>query len=295
MVYIIYSVFLYAMMDQKLGRGLSAIFGENGSTTKSELPVTFVDVESIIVNSDQPRKHFDEDKLRELSESIAKHGILQPLTVRKNGDLYDLLAGERRLRAAKMAGLDKVPVYILECTDKDVLMISLLENIQRDDLNPIEEAIAFKNLIQDYKCTQEELSEIVCKSRSYISNSMRMLLLPEVVQKMVQDGKLSAGHAKLLINLENAEEYAEIAVKNNMSVRALEKYIQDINAKSGTPIERSIDPDQEVLENDISIALGLKTKLKITKNGGIVSIYCKNCEELERLTKRLTEIEKIAG
>ncbi len=283
------------MMDQKLGRGLSAIFGENGSTTKSELPVTFVDVESIIVNSDQPRKHFDEDKLRELSESIAKHGILQPLTVRKNGDLYDLLAGERRLRAAKMAGLDKVPVYILECTDKDVLMISLLENIQRDDLNPIEEAIAFKNLIQDYKCTQEELSEIVCKSRSYISNSMRMLLLPEVVQKMVQDGKLSAGHAKLLINLENAEEYAEIAVKNNMSVRALEKYIQDINAKSGTPIERSIDPDQEVLENDISIALGLKTKLKITKNGGIVSIYCKNCEELERLTKRLTEIEKIAG
>ena len=282
-------------MDQKLGRGLSAIFGENGSTTKSELPVTFVDVESIIVNSDQPRKHFDEDKLRELSESIAKHGILQPLTVRKNGDLYDLLAGERRLRAAKMAGLDKVPVYILECTDKDVLMISLLENIQRDDLNPIEEAIAFKNLIQDYKCTQEELSEIVCKSRSYISNSMRMLLLPEVVQKMVQDGKLSAGHAKLLINLENAEEYAEIAVKNNMSVRALEKYIQDINAKSGTPIERSIDPDQEVLENDISIALGLKTKLKITKNGGIVSIYCKNCEELERLTKRLTEIEKIAG
>lgn len=283
------------MMDQKLGRGLSAIFGENGSTTKSELPVTFVDVESIIVNSDQPRKHFDEDKLRELSESIAKHGILQPLTVRKNGDLYDLLAGERRLRAAKMAGLDKVPVYILECTDKDVLMISLLENIQRDDINPIEEAIAFKNLIQDYKCTQEELSEIVCKSRSYISNSMRMLLLPEVVQKMVQDGKLSAGHAKLLINLENAEEYAEIAVKNNMSVRALEKYIQDINAKSGTPIERSIDPDQEVLENDISIALGLKTKLKITKNGGIVSIYCKNCEELERLTKRLTEIEKIAG
>ena len=282
-------------MDQKLGRGLSAIFGENGSTTKSELPVTFVDVESIIVNSDQPRKHFDEDKLRELSESIAKHGILQPLTVRKNGDLYDLLAGERRLRAAKMAGLDKVPVYILECTDKDVLMISLLENIQRDDINPIEEAIAFKNLIQDYKCTQEELSEIVCKSRSYISNSMRMLLLPEVVQKMVQDGKLSAGHAKLLINLENAEEYAEIAVKNNMSVRALEKYIQDINAKSGTPIERSIDPDQEVLENDISIALGLKTKLKITKNGGIVSIYCKNCEELERLTKRLTEIEKIAG
>ena len=279
------------MIDQKLGRGLSAIFGENNNTIKSDLPITFVDIESVIVNADQPRKYFDDEKLKELSESIAKHGILQPLTVRKNGDLYDLLAGERRLRAAKMAGISQVPVYILECSDKDVLMISVLENIQRDDLNPIEEAIAFKNLINDYECTQDELSSIVCKSRSYISNSMRMLLLPESVQNMVISGKLSSGHAKLLINLENAEEYAEIAVVNRMSVRALEKYIQDANVKTGTPIEKSIDPDQEVIENEISTALGLKTKLKITKSGGIISIYCKNCEELEQLTKKLTALQ----
>jgi ParB family chromosome partitioning protein len=281
-------------MDQKLGRGLSAIFGEEEQQNPQDQNSMNIDINLITTNTKQPRKYFDEEKLKELSESISQHGILQPLAVRQNGNTYELLAGERRLRAAKIAGLNSIPVYVIQNTGDNALTLALVENIQRDNLNAIEEAEAFKKLIEELRCTQENLAFILSKSRSYIANSLRLLNLPDSVKDLVRVGKLSSGHARLLIGLGDAEEVAKAAVANNMSVRTLEQFIKSrktYNKNNETTIEKYEHPDEKEISERISSVLGIRSKLKISNNGGILTIYCRTYEQLESLTQTLLAIE----
>ena len=302
------------MEQQKLGRGLSALFDSNIADNNPKIDDNHPDksdqnqkserkniqktvlIDLIIPNKNQPRIFFDSSKLQELSDSIALHGIIQPLTVRQIGNEYHLLAGERRLRAAKMAGLTEIPVHVINCEDNDVLALSLIENIQRDDLTPIEEAEAMENLISEHNCTQENLAFLICKSRSYISNSLRLLSLPDDVKSLVRAGGLSAGHARCLVGVENSYQIAIKAMTTNMSVRELEELVKINKDKSTpsswTPIKKEEDPDIKELSDRISKALGLKTNLKVTSSGGIVTIRCKSCEELESLTSTLLSINQ---
>ena len=208
-----------------LGKGLSALMTEAQTETGQTAQEQTLPLTSIIPNPNQPRTHFNETELRELSESIEKHGVLQPLLVRHKGDHYEIIAGERRYQASKRAGLDEVPVIIRDVDDQDMLALALIENLQRSDLNPIEEARGYKQLIKTSGMTQEALAQAVSKSRSAITNSLRLLDLPEQVQQMVFDGLLTAGHARaiLAVPFEDARiKLAERVVKEGLSVRATE-------------------------------------------------------------------------
>ena len=292
-------------MEQKLGRGLSALFGsgsdEQNSVTNESRNTSLLDVDLINANKNQPRKFFDDEKILELSDSIKQHGVLQPLAVRRKGNEYEIIAGERRWRAAKLAGVSQVPVHIVECEDKDVMALALIENIQRSDLNPIEEAEAMKTLLANCNCTQEDLSLMVCKSRSYISNSIRLLNLPEKIKELIVSGKLAAGHGKILVGVENAEEIAETAASQAWNVRQLESAMKDIRSgkltcekkeskNNGTPLEVFEDTDVQEIANRISAALNVNAKLKITNKGGVLTLTCGSCESLERLMNNLMSI-----
>ena len=208
-----------------LGKGLSALMTEAQTETGQTAQEQTLPITSIIPNPNQPRTHFNETELRELSESIEKHGVLQPLLVRHKGDHYEIIAGERRYQASKRAGLDEVPVIIRDVDDQDMLALALIENLQRSDLNPIEEARGYKQLIKTSGMTQEALARAVSKSRSAITNSLRLLDLPEQVQQMLFDGLLTAGHARaiLAVPFEDARiKLAERVVKEGLSVRATE-------------------------------------------------------------------------
>ena len=208
-----------------LGKGLSALMTEAQTETGQTAQEQTLPLTSIIPNPNQPRTHFNETELRELSESIEKHGVLQPLLVRHKGDHYEIIAGERRYQASKRAGLDEVPVIIRDVDDQDMLALALIENLQRSDLNPIEEARGYKQLIKTSGMTQEALAQAVSKSRSAITNSLRLLDLPEQVQQMLFDGLLTAGHARaiLAVPFEDARiKLAERVVKEGLSVRATE-------------------------------------------------------------------------
>jgi ParB family chromosome partitioning protein len=284
-------------MDEKLGRGLSAIFGEEEQQQEhkdnSNKGTVDIDINLIVANPKQPRKYFDEEKLKELSESIKQHGILQPIAARQNGNTYELLAGERRLRAAKMAGLKEIPVYVIQSIEDNSFILALVENIQRDNLNSIEEAEAFKKLIEEYRCTQENLAFILSKSRSYIANSLRLLVLPDSVKDLVREEKLSSGHARLLIGNKEAEEIAKAAVEHKMTVRTLEQFIKSkrtYNKDQEASIEKYEHPDEREMSERISSVLGMRSKLKISNNGGILTIYCRTFEQLESLTQTLLSI-----
>lgn len=208
-----------------LGKGLSALMTEAQTETGQTAQEQTLPITSIIPNPNQPRTHFNETELRELSESIEKHGVLQPLLVRHKGDHYEIIAGERRYQASKRAGLDEVPVIIRDVDDQDMLALALIENLQRSDLNPIEEARGYRQLIKTSGMTQEALAKAVSKSRSAITNSLRLLDLPEQVQQMLFDGLLTAGHARaiLAVPFEDARiKLAERVVKEGLSVRATE-------------------------------------------------------------------------
>lgn len=297
--------------NNKLGRGLSALLG--GSSEEKLLNQTQdtsnkIDIDLIIPNQDQPRKYFDDEKIRELSGSISTHGILQPLAVRKKGNVYEIIAGERRWRAAKMAGLKQIPVHVLEVENNDVMALALVENIQRSDLNPIEEAEAIKILITGCNCTQESVGIMLCKSRSYIGNTLKLLSLPARVRELIKNGKLSAGHAKCLIGVQNAEEIAGLAVDEGWNVRQLEGAIRDLKAgvtqkvtveditgrhpeKEETPFESMDDPETADIAARVANALKVNTKLKITKKGGVFTLTCKSCEELELLVEKFLSLK----
>lgn len=250
-------------------------------------------------NPDQPRRHFEEDPLQELSDSIKEFGIIQPIVVTPKNGYYEIIAGERRWRAARMAGLKEVPVIVRNYTDQEIVEISLIENIQRENLNPIEEAKAYQRLIQEFSLKQDEVAERVSKSRTAITNSMRLLKLSDKVQQMVIEDKLSSGHARTLISIEDPEVQYEIACKvfdESLSVRQTEALVKKINSTPKTKKEPET-VDYKFLYTDteerLKEILGSKVSIKAKNNEkGKIEIEYYSSEELDALVDKLKEIQK---
>ena len=258
---------------------------------------SFVKISKVEPNREQPRKSFDEDALQELADSIKQFGILQPLIVKKKDDYYEIVAGERRWRAAKIAGLKEVPVILKEFNEQEIVEISLIENIQRENLNPIEEAVAFKRLMEDFSLKQDEIAERVSKSRTAVTNSMRLLKLDKRVQQMVVDEMISTGHARALLSLENDELQYTVAQKifdEKLSVRETEKLVKSIlNPKKQKKIlEEGEDLVYRNLEEKIKSIVGTKVLIQRKgKNKGKIEIEYYSMEELERLIELFESIK----
>ena len=261
-----------------------------------------ININLIEPNKSQPRKQFDEEALQELSDSIKKYGVLEPLIVTKKSDYYEIIAGERRWRAARLAGLKEIPVVIREYTDKEIMEISLIENIQREDLNPIEEAQAYEALISQYNLKQEEVAERVSKSRSTITNSLRLLKLCEDVRQMVMYNMISTGHARALIPIEDPKlqyETAAIVYDQKLNVRETEAYVKSI--LQAKPEEEKVkkEPDKDLsvfysdIENKLKSILGAKIAIKASNNNkGKIEINYYSQDELDRITEMLYSINK---
>lgn len=250
-----------------------------------------VDINKIAANPYQPRIHFDEDKLKELSDSIKEHGVLQPLVVTKNGDNYELIAGERRLQASKLALLTKVPVIIKDIKDKQKLELAIVENIQRHNLNPMEEAKSFQQLIDEFQMSQEEVAKKMGKSRSVVANKIRLLKLPIEAVKALKDGTITEGHAKAILSIENPEKQRallDLIIKNQWTVRQAENKTKEISVKSHKRIS-NIDPETKELEDKLSMMMG--TKVRVTKAGGsggrVIIDYYSN-DELNKIIDNLS-------
>lgn len=275
-----------------LGKGLGALIPEDMVTAptnekKEESSRTLISINLIKSNSDQPRKFFDDDKIAELAESIKYHGIIQPIILKKNKEEYIIVAGERRWRAAKLLGLKEVPAIVMNLTDKDILEISLIENIQRQDLNPIEEAVAYKKLLGEFKLTQEELSRRIGKSRVAISNTMRLMNLTETVQQYLMDGVITEGHGRVLLAISDENLQCEIAQKiidEKLSVRELEKFIKFLN-KPKKNIERKIqnNPYYKDVTERLQEFLGTKVNISNKNNKGKIEIEYYSDEDLQRI------------
>ena len=277
-----------------LGRGLDAIFLDNSieeEDTHGENKVSKIKLSMIDPKSDQPRKYFDKEALEELASSIAENGLLQPILVREYGDSrYQIIAGERRFRASKLAGLSEIPAIVLDKDDRKVAEIALIENIQREDLNPVEEAMAFRALIKEYDLTQEELSEKVGKSRSAIANTMRLLDLPDEILTMVAAGDLSAGHARTLLGVKDRDNMLILADKTiefDYSVRQLEEEVKRINKpKKPEPIEDEELPVVDYFrEMELRMMSHLGRKVKIDGKGRkkSVTLFYEDNEDLDEL------------
>ena len=290
-----------------LGRGLSSFldvdsFGEIVDKKRAEKKVTSVlngptnlPIEHIIPNQNQPRKYFSPDELSSLASSIRETGIIQPILVRKQNDSYEIVAGERRWRAAQIANIHEVPVVIRELTNEEVVKISIIENIQRVDLNPIEEANSYNQLIKDFGYTQEKVATSLGKSRSYITNSLRLLSLPHSIIKHVQEGKLSSGHARALVGAANSEFLARKIIDENLSVRDIENIVKKGMAQSDDRIKKTStkkDVDTLNLEQDIKAALGLKTTIDHNENsgGGCIIVKYKDLEQLDMFCSKIMKM-----
>ena len=265
-----------------LGRGLSSLIGEN----KNEVRTNKLSINEIIPNKLQPRKNFDQENLNELSNSIKERGIIQPIIVRKSkkdSSKYEIIAGERRRLAAQKVGLHNVPVVITEADDLKSLEFAIVENVQRHDLNPLEEAQGYKRLIDEFSYDQEKVSKFIGKSRSYITNSLRLLNLPQEVLNFVDQKKLTAGHAKILVGLENAVFLANKIIEKKLSVRQAENLVKVLR-KSKKIKMRNIDPNIEELEKSISEKIGLNVSIKNTKNNkGVISFFYKELDQLNKI------------
>lgn len=260
-----------------------------------------VKITQIEPNKSQPRKQFDEDALQELADSIKQYGVLEPLIVTKKGKFYEIIAGERRWRAARLAGVKEVPVVIREYTDREIMEISLIENIQREDLNPIEEALAYESLINEYSLTQEEVAEKVSKNRSTIANSLRLLKLCDEVRQMIIEDKLTTGHARALIPIEDAElqtEAANFIFDNKLSVRDTEIYIKKLlsipkESKSNIVATNDLSVFYNDIESRLKDILGAKIAIKSKNNDkGKIEINYYSQDELERITEMLYSINR---
>ena len=288
-----------------LGRGLDSIFGSNVEqflddiqSSAKEVPgrrEVEIAIEEIRPNPYQPRKEFDQTALNELADSIRTHGIFTPLLVRKSVSDYDLITGERRLRAAKIAGLKVVPAISVDFTEEQMMEIAILENVQREDLNAIEEATAYDSLVKKLGYTQEKLAERVGKSREYCANIMRLLKLPSEIQKLVVDKRLAMGHVRPLLGLKDEMEMldaAEKIMKEKMSVREVEAYIRDINAEEVKPNktkpEKKRDPIIHDLEHQISVKLGTKVSIQNKK----LTIRYTDTEDLNRILEILNCLDE---
>lgn len=293
-----------AAKGRGLGKGLDALIPsaqapkkavkEAGPEVSGEKGTeTIVKITKVEPNREQPRKNFDEDALQELADSIKQFGLLQPILVQDRKTYYEIIAGERRWRAAKLAGLKEVPVIIKTFTEQEIVEISLIENIQREDLNPIEEALAYKRLLTEFKLTQDEVAERVSKSRTTVTNSMRLLKLDERVQQMIIDDMITTGHARALIGIEDKNAQYELAQKifdEKLNVREVEKLVKSIQSpkpkKEPKKISESLELVYREIEENLKQSLGTKVSIQPKENGaGKMEIEFFSHEELERITE----------
>ncbi len=286
-----------------LGRGLSSLLGNDTGATPEGNAIhgsKQVPVEFLKPGRYQPRKHMDDEALRQLAQSIEEKGILQPLLVRHHPDepdAYEIIAGERRWRAAQLAKIHEVPVIIKDLNDQEVLEVALIENLQRQDLSPLDEAEGYQQLMSEFSHTQENLAKVVGKSRSHVANMMRLLNLPEPVKKMLDSGDLSIGHARALLNAIDSVKLARLVVKDGLNVRQTEKLAQQTNAKTDgkmsaqesgkVPLQKTADTIS--LENDLTLLLGLKTEIKFNGEGGAIIIHYKSLDQLDDILLRLSD------
>ncbi len=265
-----------------LGRGLSSLIGE----IKVENKTNNLSLAEIVPNKYQPRKNFDEENLNDLVNSIKERGVIQPIIVRKSNfesSKYEIIAGERRWLAAQKAGLHEIPVVVTDADDLKSLEFAIVENVQRHDLNPLEEAQGYKRLIDQFSYDQEKVSRFIGKSRSYISNSLRLLNLPEEVLRYVEKKKITAGHAKILVGLDNAVYLAKKFIEKKLSVRQAENLVKVLR-NSGKSKGRRIDPNIQELENSITKKIGLNVSIKNKKNNkGVISFYFKELDQLNKI------------
>ena len=272
------------MKKKGLGRGLSSLLKEDDFITDENLLT--VDLDKLKAREDQPRKNFDDDSLEELANSIKADGVIQPIVVRKVGDKYEIIAGERRFRASKLAGLEKVPIVVKNVSDRKARELALVENIQREDLNPIEEAISLKTLMEEYKLTQQELSDIVGKSRSYIANNLRLLNLSDYIKDYLIRGELSPSQGRTLLSLETEEErkkYLDKLLVKEVNIRDVEKKAKQIKNKT-----------EDIFIKDIcerlTEVLDAKVKIHEKKKGGQIEISYLNEADLQRIIDSLMNI-----
>jgi len=264
-----------------LGRGLSSLIGE----TKVEQATNKLSISDLYPNKLQPRKIFDEDSLNDLEKSIKERGIIQPIIVRKSNEesKYEIIAGERRWLAAQKAGLHEVPVVVTEADDLKSLEFAIVENVQRNDLNPLEEAQGYQRLINDFSYDQEKVSKFIGKSRSYITNCLRILTLPSDVLNLIETKKLSTGHAKILVGLENASFVAQKIIEKKLSVRQSENFVKIFKKKKGFYIKTN-DPNIQNLEKSISDRIGLNVSIKNSKkNKGTITFMYHDIEQLNKI------------
>ncbi len=278
-----------------LGRGLAALFGEEDQDYADLDRVRAskqVPVGNIHPNPKQPRRHFDTEAIQELANSIRENGILQPIVVRRHPERpsdFEIVAGERRWRAAQLAQLHDVPVIIRELSDQQCLEIALVENVQRQDLNPLEEAAAYERLIQEFEYSQEALAVAVGKSRSHVANTLRLLSLPAGVKTLVADGRISAGHARALLTSTDPEAAAKKVLAEGMSVRQAEDMAREDSGRRKRPKQKKSppkDPDTAALERDLTALLGMKVTVDFQGEGGRLSIFYRSVEQLDDLLKR---------
>ena len=272
------------MKKKGLGRGLSSLLKEDDFITDENLLT--VDLDKLKAREDQPRKNFDDDSLEELANSIKADGVIQPIVVRKVGDKYEIIAGERRFRASKLAGLEKVPIVVKNVSDRKARELALVENIQREDLNPIEEAISLKTLMEEYKLTQQELSDIVGKSRSYIANNLRLLNLSDYIKDYLIRGELSPNQGRTLLSLETEEERKKYLDK----LLVKEVNIRDVEKKA----KQSKNKTEDIFIKDIcerlTEVLDAKVKIHEKKKGGQIEISYLNEADLQRIIDSLMNI-----
>lgn len=274
-----------------LGKGLAALIPEesmDGLFDKDvdKESILNIDLSLIKPNEDQPRKEFEKDSLEELKNSIKQYGVIQPIVVRKKDNIYEIIAGERRWRAAKAAKLKEIPCILKDVDDRQAMKLALIENIQRENLSPIEEAYAFKGLIENYNLTQEELAKEIGKSRSYIANSIRLLNLDKEIVDYIDEGKITSGHGRALLGIDDRKERLKIAesiVNNKINVRETEKIVKDASQKRSSNKRIKRDPFIEEIEEDLMKTLGTKVKLSTKKDGGKIEIEFYNDDDLERI------------
>ena len=288
----------------QLGRGLSALLGNetvnipitktNKGTDTANRGLTVMPVEFLVQSPLQPRTSFAQEEIDALAKSIRERGILQPILVRPsaaNADEYEIIAGERRWRAAQAAQLHEVPIIIRELNDEEVLEVALIENIQRSDLNAIEEALGYRRLIDDFDHTQDSLATVLGKSRSHIANTLRLLVLPDGVKKLLAEGAISAGHARALIGAVNSKEIADEIVKKGLNVRQVEQLVKASKAESPATASRpkEKDPDTLALERSLTDVLGLRVEIDFSGNGGRIVVQYKNLDQLDDIIRRLSD------
>ena len=293
-----------ASKNRGLGKGLEALFGDVEITVNNKhvdgedlgASVSFVDIHKIKPNGNQPRRNFDEEKINELAKSIEEHGIIQPIVLRHTEGGYEIVAGERRWRAARRAGLKNVPCLIRELTEEQNALMALIENMQREDLNAIEEAAGLERMIRTFGLTQEQVSKSVGKSRPYIANSMRLLKLPDKIQQMVADGKLTSGHARAIAGIKDSSKQLSIAekcVEQSWTVRDIESFAKDTKkpAEKKRPKARPKNRDLLALEEELRIILGTKVNIVLGSKKGKIEIEYFSRDELERLLELLQNLK----